>query len=92
MASRLDYVVRAASSPSKALELAQDVSSPIALMLTDIDMPGMNGFQLARRIRCHRPNLKVVFMSGNPYSQDFGGGPFLQKPFTLEQLAVALQT
>ena len=81
----------AASHPAKALELAENLSNPIAVMLTDIDMPGMDGFQLARRVRCCRPDLKVVFMSGEHYSDGFGGAVFLRKPFTLEQLAKAIQ-
>lgn len=90
MVSRFDYAVLPASSPLEALELALDFSRPIVVMLTDIDMPSMNGFELAREVRNYRPNLKVIFMSGNYHSTDAGEDVFLQKPFTLEQLAKAI--
>lgn len=89
MASLLGYSALSVSSPSKAVKVAQDLSNPIASILTDVDMPGMNGFELARRINAHRPELKVIFMSGK-CRPDNTGIAFLQKPFTLEQLAQAL--
>ena len=62
------------------------------LLLTDVVMPRSGGRELALRLTETRPGLHVVFMSG--YTADTmvrqgiaDGAPFLQKPFTAQQLA-----
>jgi CheY-like chemotaxis protein len=54
----------------------------IDLLLTDIEMPGMLGDELAEWFRAANPHAAVVFMSGNPMQrrrlQEF---PFIEKPF-----------
>ena len=83
------YTVREAATAREALEVWQRHAGEIALLLTDIIMPGeMTGRDLAERLWGQRPGLKVVFMSG--YSADvLGHGTdfirrtksyFLQKP------------
>jgi len=42
----------------------------VALLLTDVVMPGVNGFQLAEHIATIRPGLPVVFMSGAMLTRD----------------------
>jgi CheY-like chemotaxis protein len=85
------YKILEAASAKEALELWQNHEQEIALLLTDIIMPGeMTGRDLAERLWGQRPGLKVVFMSG--YSaDDMGKGTdfirrtrsyFLQKPST----------
>jgi CheY-like chemotaxis protein len=58
------YNVLQAESPEKALVLANQLSEPIHLLLTDVIMPGMNGRALAQKLLVLRPELKVVYMSG----------------------------
>jgi len=61
-------------------------------------MPGMNGAELARRLRRLRPATRVVFMSG--YSAEAvathgvlsPGAVFLQKPFSVEELLEGLRS
>jgi CheY-like chemotaxis protein len=83
------YTILEAASAKEALKLWQSHEKEIALVLTDIIMPGeMTGRDLAERLWGQRPGLKVVFMSG--YSADvLGKGTeffrqtrsyFLQKP------------
>jgi signal transduction histidine kinase len=92
----LGYTVTEAAGGEEALqELGQ--STAIALMLTDIVMPGMNGRQLAEQARKHFPSLKVVFMTGFTRNAVVHNGVldhnvhFIAKPFTLEQLAAKLR-
>ena len=60
----------------------------VDLLLTDVVMPGMNGRELAERLRARNPDLLVIFMSGYTdeiLDQDSLVGPapeFLAKPFT----------
>jgi CheY-like chemotaxis protein len=83
------YTVREATSAQEAVELWQGHAGEIALLLTDIIMPGgMSGRDLAERLWGQKPGLKVIFMSG--YSADVLGkntefirrtkSHFLQKP------------
>ncbi len=63
MLSRSGYRVIAVATPADAIAAALADPS-IDLLLSDVVMPGMSGPQVAARIRAHRPNLKVLFMSG----------------------------
>ncbi|WP_292587440.1 CHASE3 domain-containing protein [Mesorhizobium sp.] len=92
----LGYTVIEAAGGDEALEkLGQNAA--IALMLTDIVMPGMNGRQLAEQARKHSPSLKVVFMTGFTRNAVVHNGVldhdvhFIAKPFTLEQLEAKLR-
>ena len=63
-------------------------AGPIHLLLTDVVMPGMNGPELADRLRETRPETKVLFMSAYtselavPYGV-LAGDPLISKPFTV---------
>ena len=59
----LGYRPLFAADPKLALELLQ-AHAEIALLFTDIVMPGMNGRELADRARVLRPGLKVLYTSG----------------------------
>ena len=71
-----------ASSGEEALA---QISDDVALLVTDIVMPGMSGCELARQIRQCRPHLPILFMSAyNPYPvEHLLGCRCLQKPFEL---------
>lgn len=90
---RYGYKVLAAKEASEAMELYNNLDSPIHLLLTDVVMPGMNGRELAHQLERRQPGLKALFMSG--YTDNAivhhgildAGIAFLQKPFTPEDLA-----
>ena len=77
------YTVLEASLPTDAMELFERHSAEIALVLTDVRMPRMNGQDLALKLRKYNPELPFVFMSG-----DLEGSPpgVLLKPFRMPQL------
>jgi two-component system cell cycle response regulator CpdR len=52
----------------------------IETILTDINMPDVNGYELAHRARRVRADVKIVFLSG--HEADGHGLPLLHKPFT----------
>jgi CheY-like chemotaxis protein len=65
--------------------------------LVDLTLPGMGGFELARRILESSPNARVIATSGYPMDLQSleiaapGRISFLQKPFRPEMLAAILQ-
>ena len=89
----LGYTVLAAQAPAEALTLAAEHTGEIDLLITDVVMPGMNGRDLADRLRTAKPGLRCLFMSG--YTADViahrgileADVPFLSKPFTRDDLA-----
>ena len=91
---RSGFTVHEADGPDQALDLVAEGLQPDAL-LSDIQMPGLEGPQLAERIREHRPGIPVLFMSGlgadeiRWSSEDRSA--FIQKPFTADDLAASLR-
>jgi two-component system, cell cycle sensor histidine kinase and response regulator CckA len=91
------YRVLEAETPWQALAMAESHKGSIDIVLTDLVMPGMNGSDLADRLKPLRPGAAIVFMSG--YTEDAIGhynlaGPnvnFIQKPFTSEKLLMKLR-
>lgn len=86
------YQVLEASGGEDALRVAEGHAGAIHLLLTDVVMPGMNGRELAGRLRSIRRETKVLFMSGftTELVADYGvisGDPLITKPFTLAGLA-----
>jgi PAS domain S-box-containing protein len=81
------YSVLPARNGDEALELVRSERDPIALVITDIVMPRMDGRALAQELRGLRPEIRVLLVSG--YAADHGAieGPFLGKPYTPDSLA-----
>lgn len=63
--SSFGYETVAAANAAEALQAYQVSPNTFKLLLTDIDMPGMNGLALAARLLQVNPCLKVIYMSGN---------------------------
>jgi two-component system cell cycle sensor histidine kinase/response regulator CckA len=87
------YTVLEAKSGTEALDVSQQHTGPIDLLLTDVVMPGISGRLLADQLMQLRPQIQVVYMSGYT-GQTVGahgvldpGSLFLQKPFTRDALA-----
>ena len=86
---RCGYHVLTAHSATEAKGIARK-NPDIDLLLTDIEMPGMLGDELADWFRAHRPHATVVFMSGNPMQQRrLAASPFIEKPFIHLDLLVS---
>ncbi len=93
MLREMGYVVLEAEGSADALELVRDANYSIDLLVTDIAMPGMNGFALADLIREHRNGMKTLFISGYLDREPMADSQspleyaYLQKPFTPNALA-----
>ena len=85
------YTVLEAGRPEEALAICRHHEEHIHLLLTDVVMPEMSGYELAERLAFSRPEMGVLYMSG--YTDRAGaasnvvGAPFLSKPFTRDALA-----
>jgi len=86
------YEVLCAEDSDEALKIAHGHRDHLDLLIADMVMPGMNGPQLAQRLRVLQPNLPVLFMTGL-IQEDIVPGTllseagFLEKPFTPQALA-----
>ncbi|CAH0357149.1 MULTISPECIES: response regulator [unclassified Sphingobium] len=88
----LGYTVRHAASGEQALKLLEQQSG-IALLFTDVVMPGMSGRQLAEEVITRHGPTRVVYTTGYTSNAIVHNGvvdpgvELLSKPFTLDQLA-----
>jgi len=84
------FDVLTATSSDEALKRSKDFKKEIHLLLSDVQMPGMTGIDLATLITAQRPKIKVLLMSG--YTGGMlvlnEGWHFLPKPFIPSQLRV----
>ena len=84
---RLGYDVVEASGGVEALRVAEAGHGTIDLLISDVRMPGINGFELAIALRATDPSLDVLLMSGYVDDADLrdriasSGIPLIEKPY-----------
>lgn len=93
----LGYRVKTAMSGPEAMDALQ-ANDDVDLLLTDIVMPGgMNGTELADRVRAFRPSLRILFTSGytenaiDQHGRLDPGVALLRKPYTRLELATKVR-
>jgi CheY-like chemotaxis protein len=93
------YVLHFAQSGEEALAcLAGEIEPQLIVILSDINMPGMDGLTLLREIKERRPELPVMMVSA--YGDDerrrlageYGAAEFINKPVDFEVLKQQLQS
>src|ERR1700674_3138963 len=89
------YNVLEASDGQEALLVAECFPATIHVLVTDLVMARMNGFNLARRIMPLRPDMQVIMMAGFPNEilaqQLTPNIPILPKPFPPKRLWGAIK-
>ena len=80
-------VISAASGADALDQLKRN--DQISILITDINMPGMDGHELTERAKRIRPELKVLQLSGRERRRD--GYPMIRKPFTEQDLAATME-
>ena len=89
---RFGYTVLEASNGPEAIEICHSHLGPIHLVITDMVMPQMSGWEVAEAVGMLRPKARIIYMSG--YIEHVvveervleAGVAFLGKPFTPETL------
>jgi len=95
-ALRPEWEIRTFSNGLEALKLI--LSGGVDLVLTDIAMPDMDGYELYWRVKEHDPQIPVIMMTGFGYDPNHvlvrartdGLKDVLYKPFDVEELALKM--
>jgi len=93
MLLEMGFVVLEAENGRQAIEIAERADTAIDLLLTDVVMPGMSGWELAKRLLAERPEMKALYMSGYTdgviaeHGAEEAAVSILRKPFTRDELA-----
>jgi DNA-binding response OmpR family regulator len=82
------YHVIVASDGKDALQKAREFDGTIHLLLSDIEMPGMTGIELATQLNQERPDTRILLISGLATGMLVlnSGWSFLPKPFVSDLL------
>ncbi len=95
--AKLGFTVDQASDGQQAISKFESDPLRYALVILDFKLPGMDGSEVASRMRDIRPGVRVILMSGvsrEEATDEFMGqdaAGFLQKPFTLSGLVSELR-
>lgn len=90
-----DFTILTAEHGAKASVILK--SMPVDLVITDLKMPVMDGFELLAYMSKHHPRVPTIIMSAHGTRPDiseklklFSTSQYLQKPFELDELAAAI--
>jgi DNA-binding NtrC family response regulator len=85
------YLVQGASNGLRALELIGSSPCPADILVTDLRMEPLNGFDLARIVTARHPHTRVLLISAYDADHTEPPWPFLRKPFSPEALVRAVE-
>jgi two-component system cell cycle sensor histidine kinase/response regulator CckA len=98
MLEQIGFDVVIAKDGIEAVEIFRDNPQNIALVLSDLTMPRMNGWETMRAVRAIRPDVPVILSSGYDESQAMAGHHdekqpqgFLHKPYPMKVLKETLE-
>jgi two-component system OmpR family response regulator len=89
------YEVHVARRGFEALRVAADVDPDLVIL--DVNLPDIDGFEICRRLRADGSQVPVVFLTARDDRDDLrtgftrGGDDYLTKPFSLEELDLRVQ-
>jgi len=92
MLKRLGYVVVGCTSPHEAVEQFRAMPAAFDVVVTDLAMPGMNGFEFARAVLALRRDVPVIMTTGYAQARDHaeaanvGVVALVNKPSTVDEL------
>lgn len=80
------YVVHVFACPLEALDHMKNSSLCPAMLITDYNVPKMNGYELHLAVSKHAPMVKTIVTSGSYVPNLIGDLHFIHKPFAPEHL------
>ena len=86
---QLDAQIQAPVFPSAEEAMLEATRHPVDVLVTDIRLPGMTGFELVRKMRKRYPGIKVIFITGlqdsglKKQAEDLGADAFFHKPMDI---------
>ena len=92
---RRGHEVAVAHDGDEALAMIDDET--YGLVLTDVVMPGIDGFELLRRVKASHPDVRVIVLTGYARKQSisdfllYGADEYLSKPFQVQTLLDAVE-
>lgn len=90
----LGFVTQRATNANEALAILDREAEDIDIVFSDVVMPGIDGLELARRVRSRWPAIKIVLTSGYSHvlaDDAHHGFTLLHKPYSVEELSGVLQ-
>jgi CheY-like chemotaxis protein len=88
----LEYRVIEAEDGEQAIEVLKDLAQAVQMMMTDVGLPGVDGYELARQALALRPGLPILIASGYGDSVSApAGSQVLGKPFSIDDLRDKVQ-
>ncbi|MGH3166795.1 MAG: response regulator transcription factor [Trebonia sp.] len=94
--SSLGFTVASAGTGTEALRLAR--SRPFDLLILDVMLPDLDGFEIVQRLRKDKNRVPVIFLTAKDTREDkvsgltIGGDDYITKPFHLEELTARVRT
>ena len=89
------FEVRVARNGREALDTVESFAPDLAVL--DIMMPGIDGFEVARRLRNQGIRLPILFLTARDATEDkvrgltLGGDDYMTKPFSVEELVARIR-
>ena len=97
MLTHYGYTVLLAENGEAALEIFRYRKSDIRLVIMDISMPGMGGYQCLREMRAEHPTAKIIIASGYATTEhareatELGASGFIGKPYRIDDMIATVR-
>ena len=94
--TQLDAQIQATVFPSAEEAMLEATRHPVDVLVTDIRLPGMTGFELVRKLRKRYPGIKFIFITGlqdaglKKQAEDLGSYGFFLKPMDIPSFLSAV--
>src|SRR3954469_17695546 len=87
-----NYSVKLANNGKTALKMFNEINKNLDLVLLDVMLPEINGFELCREFKSINPSVPVIFLTAKNQTSEkisglkMGADDYITKPFELEEL------